>query len=482
LKVSSPLEAGQEVDTDKINAGSNGKANGVAAVYVIDGLLDLTLAVHSLAQFNIRLAACECLKAYFFHHDQIRLHFLARAIEGHKSGRDETANVLTALLQPSPQTVASDPYKLWFAAVITFHLLFDNAQAKTNAMAVTEGDAESGEEVVTCIQTVAGQLAAGLGRGDDGRVLVGYLMVLLGWLFEDLDAVNDFLGEGSHVQSLVQAVLQPTGATGADDIVQGLCSMLLGMVYEFSTKDSPIPRATLHPLLASRLGRERYLDSLSKLRSHPLMRDFEVTPQKLDPSNPTRLPDVFFDATFVEFFKDNYNRATRAIDRDPGIEIPVVTNGIQKGISRELVDSLRGQLDEKQSALQDIEATLASARAQLEQEQADHRRTRDSNLVEVSRIKSVNEALQRQQEDESKYDRPIPVLAGTHSLTVGDSKLRIEQRKKEDDYRRQAEQTRRGHDEELRCVNLTGWEPFFCTSSILTPCQKASSRATTSRK
>jgi intracellular protein transport protein USO1 len=403
LRVASPLEEPDhpaDADAAKAMAGSKATANGTATVYAIDGLLDLTLAVHVLAQFNIRLAACECLKAYFFRHLEIRQHFLARAIDGHRSGRDETSNVLTALLQPSPQTVAGDPYKLWFAAVIMFHLLFDHAQAKANAMTVTEGDADSGEEVVTCIQTIAGQLAAGLGRGDDSRVLVGYLMVLLGWLFEDLDAVNDFLGEGSHVQSLIQAVLQPASA---DEIVRGLCAMLLGMVYEFSTKDSPIPRATLHPLLTSRLGRERYLDSLNKLRSHPLMRDFEVTPQKLDASTPGRLPDVFFDASFVEFFKDNYNRATRAIDRDPGIEIPVVTNGVHKGISRELVDSLRAQLEEKQATLQDVEATLASSRLQLEQEQADHRRTRDSTSVELSRIKDVNDALQRHHDEELRY-------------------------------------------------------------------------------
>jgi intracellular protein transport protein USO1 len=369
------------------------QANGVAKVYVIDGLLDLTLSVASMQAFDLRLAACECLKAYFSNHSDVRLHFLRRAIEGHKFGVDETANVLTVLLRPSAEALASDPYRLWFAAVIMFHLLYSNPAAKALAMTVTEGDEASGEEVITSIQTITAQLTAGLNRDDNPRVLVGYLMLLLGWLFEDMDGVNDFLGEGSNVQSLVQVVVQPRST---DEIVQSLCAMLLGVVYEFSTKDSPIPRATLQPVLMTQMGRDRYLDALAKLRKHPLVRYFEVLPQKLDTSSPGKLPDVFFDGTFVDFLYDNFNRLGRAIDRDAGMEISVVTNGIQKGISRELVDSLRGQVSEKERAVQRLDAELASLGQRLDQEQGDHRRTRD----ELSRSKATYEANQRQREDD----------------------------------------------------------------------------------
>ncbi|OTA65280.1 hypothetical protein K449DRAFT_265300 [Hypoxylon sp. EC38] len=180
-------------------------------------------------------------------------------------------------------------------------------------MAVTEGDAESGEEVVTSIQTITAHLVSGLARAEDDRISVGYLMLLIGWLFEDLDGVNDFLGEGSNIQALAQEVVKHNSSSV---IVQGLCAMILGVVYEFSTKDSPIPRSTLHSVLMSRISREKYMDALNKLRSHPFMRNFEVLPQKLDSTG--NLPDVYFDATFVDFFKDNYSRMIRAIDRDPG--------------------------------------------------------------------------------------------------------------------------------------------------------------------
>ena len=128
------------------------------------------------------------------------------------------------------------------------------------------------------------------------------------------------------------------------------------------------------------------------------MRDFEVMPQKLDLSG--TLPNVFFDGTFVDFFKDNYSRLGRAIDRDPGMEISVMTNGVQKGISRQLVDSLRGQVEEKDRALQDARGRLASVERQLDREQAEHRRTRDGNAVELSRTKAAHDGLQRRHQEE----------------------------------------------------------------------------------
>ncbi|KAH0566271.1 hypothetical protein GP486_000323 [Trichoglossum hirsutum] len=406
---------------------SKSQQNGTTKVYAIDGLLDLALTVSAVQAFDSRLAACECIKAYFYNHPPIRLHFLRRAIEGHKSGADETANILTTLLHP-PQTMrSSDPYRLWTASILFLHLIFEDSEAKTFAMNVAEGDASNGEEVVTCIQVITSNLIAGLHRGEDDRVSVGYLMLLCGWLFEDPDAVNDFLGEGSSVQSLVQAATQG-GSDGV--IVQGLCAVLLGIIYEFSTKDSPISRSTLHTILASRLGRDQYIDKITKLREHPFLRDFEVLPQGLDASHSGGLPDAYFDKTFVDFLKDNFSRLTRAIDRDPGIEVPVVANGIQKGISRELVDSLRTQLDDKDQSLQKAESDLLTLERKLGQEQADHRRAKESATVELSRIKSVNEALQRHHETEvSKIrddnDTAMQRINREHQIAIQELEKRI---------------------------------------------------------
>ncbi|KAJ5500758.1 Armadillo-like helical [Penicillium expansum] len=308
-------------------------------------------------------------------------------------------NVIEAFLklslEPAPNNLLDARLaacELWMACVLMFHLLFDDAEAKATAMAVTEGDAESGEEVVTSVQSVVGNLITGLQRGDDERITVGYLMLLCGWLFEDPDVVNDLLGEGSCIQTLLQEIKHQRAPS---KLVPGLCTVLLGVIYEFSTKDSPIPRITLHKLLIEQLGREQYIDKITRLREFPLVRDFEVLPQTAGGQLEGGLPEVFFDRSFIEFLKDNFSRLLRAIDREPGFEISIVANGVEKGISRDLVDSLRAEIEDRTHTLQTLESDLVSIQRKLDQEQLDHRKTKESNAIELSKAQQSNQSLQQ---------------------------------------------------------------------------------------
>lgn len=346
---------------------------------------------------DARLSASECLKAFFAGHAGIRAHFLRRAIEGHISGDDKVPNILTVLIEPPEGRGIADPYQSWLASVLLFHLVFEDPETKAMAMKVTEGDVSSGEEVISCVQAISSNLITGLQRGDDERISVGYLMLLSGWLFEDPDIVNDLLGEGSTVQSLMQEAKQSGPST---TLVSGLCAVILGIIYEFSSKDSPIPRATLHQLLTGNLGREQYINKITRLRELPLVRDFEVLPQSSKGDYDGGLPEVFFDKTFIDFLKDNFSRLVRAIDRDPGFEVPVTANGVQKGISRELVDSLQAQVEDKGQNIQKLESEMLTLGRKFEQEQLDHRKTKESTALEISRIKGINENLQKNHGEE----------------------------------------------------------------------------------
>lgn len=388
------LSLRQEMPQD--NGHSRAQAP-LATTNIISGLLDLALAPSSLYSFDIRLSACECLKAYLFGHAAIRLHFLRRAVEGQTEKRQEPDNIITILIDDPEAVRGVDPYRPWISSVLLFHLLYEDFDAKHLAMSVAEGDARNGEEVITCIQALSANLISGEQKGVDPRVSIGYLMILCGWLYEDHDAVNDFLGEGSNVQSIVQLVTQKSLS---QVLVSGLCAFFLGVVYEFSTKDSPISRETLHQILTTRLGRELYVDRITKLREHPMVRDFEVLHQVYGSGQPGSLPEVYFDKTFMDFLKDNFSRVIRAIDRPPGIEVAVVANGIQKGVSRELVDSLKSRVDAAEQTIQKLESEKVNAERKLAQEQADHRKAKDSATVELNRIRNINEALQRNHEED----------------------------------------------------------------------------------
>ncbi|KAL9599203.1 MAG: hypothetical protein Q9219_003984 [cf. Caloplaca sp. 3 TL-2023] len=380
---------------------TNGNLNGVAhppRENVISALLEVALVTSSLQLFDLRLACCECIKAYMQGHSPIRLFFLRRAIEGHMSEEDEPDNIITILLE-NDKNRGGDPYRLWISAVLLFHLLYEDLEAKNMAMQVCEGEAEKGEEVITCIQALASNLVSAENNMEDERVSIAYLTLLCSWLYEDHDAVNDFLSEGSIIQSIVQLVTQNVQSR---TLTLGLCAVLLGTIYEFSTKDSPVPRDTIHQILTTRLGRERYIDRITRLREHPAIRDYEVLPQDSSAGDIGTFPEVYFDSTFVEFIKDNFSRMVRAIDRPPGIEVSIIANGIQKGISRELVDSLKAQVEDRSQAVQKLESDALTLERKLGQEQADHRKAKDSAAIELSRIRNINEALQRNHEEDLK--------------------------------------------------------------------------------
>ena len=387
---------------------------------VIESLLELTLETTAAPSFDVRLAACNCVKAFFDGHNGIRGHVLRRAIEGHRSGDDAVPNILTVLLEPPNTRANADPYQQWMAAVLLLHLLLDHPESKELALKVseaeTEAESEDGYEVVTFVQSITSNVVAGVQHPEDERALIGYLMLLSTWLFEDPNAVNDLLGEGSTIQGLISAVKVSSPTM---PLVAGLCTFLLGIVYEFSTKDSPIPRATLHAVITKSLSREIYIDKLTKLRESPFLRDFEVLPLTSD----SGLPDVYFEQTFVDFFKDNFSRFLRAIDREPGFEVSILTNGVQKGVSRELVDSLRSELDQHKSSLETTQSELTALRQKFEQEQLEHKRTRDSTTVELTRIKHINQSLQSGHEDELKklqsdLARQTTTIASSHESTL----------------------------------------------------------------
>jgi len=421
-------------------------SDGSALVYVIEALLNLVLSLSSPDLFDLRTAGCECIKAYFYNHMQIREHFLNRAIGGHEEG-DATANALTILMAGPQHSPASDPYRIWFASILIYHLISNDYQAKDNLMGVKEGDAENGEEVITCIQTLTANLIASLQLGEDERIPVAYLMLLTGWLFEDAAAVDDFLGEASSLQSLVQVVLTP----GSDRVViRGLCAALLGIVYEFSTRDSPVPRRELQPLLISKLGREKYLNAITELRHHPFVRDFEVLARNGGSGGSS--PDVLFDGSFIDFLKDNFSRLSRAIDRNPNIE----QHQSHDGVDRDVVDALRGEINEKEQSLEDLKAQLMTLEQKIDHEQAEHRKSLQSTEEQRNTLKRINDKLhddfEKQAASKDREHRQLILeLENKYNVQIVALNYKLQQGSKESNLA--IAKVRQDYEEKLRVSN-----------------------------
>ena len=402
----------------KRNQEANGERKSPEMIHVMEALLELALSTHSIALFDVRFAAVEVIEAYIDNHNLIREHFLNRAISGHNSEVPENENIVSILMGGPHAYSSSDPYRIWFAAIIALRLIHEDTDAKETLRSVSEGNEEEGEEVVTCIQIMTGHLVSSFQQGLDERILTAYLMLLNSWLFEDAAAVNDLLSEGSTLQSLVALASKPDKERA---ISRGLAAALVGVVYEFSTKDSPIPRTKLQPLLTSGLGREQYVQGLARLREQPALRDFEVISQNLSTAPmPGMLPEIYFDDTFVAFFKDNYSRLNRALDKDPKKEVVLQA---EAGVDRDVVDSLRDEIKSLQSELDGLksshETDILERDKAINSTSSELRRAQD----EAQRIKNINESLRKGHDEEmaakdSESRSATERLRQEHSRTV----------------------------------------------------------------
>jgi intracellular protein transport protein USO1 len=234
------------------NKGSARPSAERPRTYIIEALLDLTLTAQQ-EDSALRTAACNLIQAYLAGHARIKEHFLGRAIDGH-TRHEEAANVLITLLHPGAEA-ASVVYASW----IVSDLIADIPEAKAALAAIKEGNEAEGEDVLTSIQALGSQLQQALQLTDE-RLVCAYAGLLTVLLWDFADGVNNLLAEGSGLIQALVAVVDP--AVGKLTI-GGLAATLLGTIYEFSTKDSPIPRRTLAPLLTQKLGRAKYLDGES---------------------------------------------------------------------------------------------------------------------------------------------------------------------------------------------------------------------------
>ena len=366
--------------------------------YVIEALLDLTLD-RPQEDTGLRYGACGLIQAYLVGHERIKAHFLQRAISGHTQG-EEAANVLTTLTQPSSGD-ARDAMGVVFGSWIVQDLIAENPEAKAALAGVREGDENEGEDVLSFLQALGSELESALQptigsagtapAAADERVVGPYASVLTVFLWDCAQGVDDLLSEGS---SLLQLLASAPKATSPDPLVAGLSVTLLGTIYEFSTKDSPIPRRTLAPLLTQKLGRRKYLDALSELRRQPAVRDFDL----LD-SESGEADALLLGRTFIDLFSLEFSRLRKAIDKDPGVEV-LPPSAAEAGVDRDVLDDLRQQLQTAKDALARAQEEGLASGQRHEQEKMTKEKELQTATAEVDRLRRINQAMQQGHEGE----------------------------------------------------------------------------------
>lgn len=148
--------------------------------------------------------------------------------------------------------------------------------------------------------------------------------------------------------------------------MQGLSAFLLGVCYEFNREPGEITRATLHPILHSRIGPDQFVSRMARLREDPRFK--AVQPDAFedgDAEEPEEGLELWFDWAFVDFWKNHYCTSRLA---------QLTTDTIQRSIAIE-PDAVRGSgrewhLDHADLAIDDGETAsiIMSLRAKLKAE------------------------------------------------------------------------------------------------------------------
>lgn len=84
---------------------------------------------------------------------------------------------------------------------------------------------------------------------------------------------------------------------------------MLGIIYEYNREPGDVTRATLHPILSTRVGPDVFANRILRLRED--VRFKNVGPEVLEMSEEEDFDGedgLWFDWPFVEFLKNNYRK------------------------------------------------------------------------------------------------------------------------------------------------------------------------------
>ncbi|AQZ13720.1 USO1 (YDL058W) [Zygosaccharomyces parabailii] len=283
-------------------------------VPIVKLLLNWTFYTNSVHLFSLRVASLELLKSYLHGDGEIQISFLSQEIKDY-SGKELASikcNLFEAILDYDLE-LKLNPYKLFFAADLFMYLFeadtSENDGLREMTRKVTTGSGLDEEEKLSSIQSLSELIITSL-TSEDIRIPISYITLLIFWIYGDQNALNDFLSNKGVIQSLLSFSYQ----VESDDItVKCLVTMLLGVSYEFCSKNSPFPRKQYFEYITKTLGKDNYFSRISQFKNDSM---FAKAPKEigLNPAfDETGLPRVYFSPYFVTFFTENYYRIKTAL-------------------------------------------------------------------------------------------------------------------------------------------------------------------------
>lgn len=430
-------------------------------------LLNWCLLSNSVHTFEIRLSSAYCLQCLFVDNSEAKIAFLTDQIKSNQNphfyehvdnpededgttAHDEldSTRVDEENLAPTPYAnifstltnydfeVKLNPYRVWFASIILINLFEECPENKEAAQKVTIGNPDEGEEVMTSIQAISEILTTSL-ENSDPRIAIGILLLLTVWLFEDFEAVNDFLSDSTIIKTLLAFLSK--NSTESSTLVHGMSAILVGTAYEFSTKSSPIPRSELYSIISKALGVDNYSLKVKQFRECEEFKHFTDPLKAGYEKDSTGLPKVYFIEQYLELVKDNFHRIRKSLSRDPLIEPQLKISfeafeeleGKYASLFRDMND-LREKSDENEKYLKlkvsEAEAELENSKNLLQNSSSYLEDLKELESILTSKIEDLTKSLKFVESEKSRFETSSKNLAEdlervTKSNTANESQL-----------------------------------------------------------
>ncbi|CUA67014.1 Intracellular protein transport protein USO1 [Rhizoctonia solani] len=308
-----------------------------------------------------------------------------------------------------------------------------------------EADADS-DDLPRLVSVLIGNVHLALReRGQNNRrawdrVIVSLLMALSFWMWDSPPSVRDFFGEGGGLQVLMEPITQ---TIGMDVLVQGLCAFLLGVCYEFNREPGEITRATLYPILHSRIGTDVFISRMARVREDERFKavgpDTPVIPAGLGLSEEPQPDedgeivggDVWLDWGFVEFWKGNAYTIQRAISVDPDAAASNASmNEETSELIRSLKETIRAQAGELESLTEQLgrltkeRDELKGAQVQVGEVEKLKKQLEDERVEHTSKIDQMRK--EREEERESHASQIAVLTEKVNETTSELDKVRAQ--------------------------------------------------------
>lgn len=362
-------------------------------------LIIVELALKCEDDFGVRAAAAYCFQSFTFNNRDAQIALAATLTpppvenpndEGSDHPQSPGSLLVTTLL--NWESSKRDPFRVWFATVMLSHILYENQKAKELALTVRFMD-DDGD--VSLLHKSMFVLLMASREATDVRILIGVYSMMIHWLHSSVTCVKEFLSEGSNLQFLIEQINQ---SSGVDPLVQGLATYLLAICHEFNEDLEPsFTQASLQNLIVSRIGADVFMSRIDRLKESKYFQ--KVSPYYLPSESTKGLPDVYFDATFVDLLKSTADSMIRAV-------ISPKSKSKKSETSESVLESYKSLIASQDKEIQRLRKELHSSELKFKEEnellRAEVATTSQQHLAIQSALSEKTQAydaLAQEQED-----------------------------------------------------------------------------------